>query len=63
MFKSWQIFVFSLIPLALVFGGVIIGSIYFDGGDSQPEVFPTPQGGATAAPVFSQQTVTIVFDA
>ena len=39
MFKSWQIFVFSLIPLALVFAGVIIGSM--DGIDAEPEVFPT----------------------
>jgi hypothetical protein len=39
-FKTWQIFVFSLIPLALVFAGVIGGS--FHGSDSNPEVFPTP---------------------
>jgi plastocyanin len=38
-FKTWQIFVFSLIPLALVFAGVIGGSIH--GSDSQREVFPT----------------------
>jgi plastocyanin len=41
VFKSWQVFVFSLIPLALVMTGVIVGSIHFDGGDSQREVFPT----------------------
>ena len=41
MFKSWQVFVFSLIPLALVLTGVIIGSVHFDGGDSEAEVFPT----------------------
>ena len=40
MIKTWQIFVFSLIPLALVFTGVIIGSIH--GVDSSEEVFPTP---------------------
>jgi hypothetical protein len=40
VFKSWQIFVFSLIPLALVFTGVIIGSIH--GVDSEPEEFPEP---------------------
>ena len=40
MFKSWQIFVFSLVPLALVFAGVIIGSMH--GVDSAQEVFPTP---------------------
>jgi hypothetical protein len=39
VFKTWQIFVFSLVPLALVFAGVIIGS--FHGSDSSPEVFPT----------------------
>ena len=44
MFKTWQIFLFSLVPLALVFAGVIIGSIH--GSDSDPEVFPT----AAAAP-------------
>ena len=40
MFKSWQVFVFSLVPLALVFAGVIIGSMH--GTDSSKEVFPTP---------------------
>ncbi len=49
MFKSWQVFVFSLIPLALVLTGVIIGSVHFDGGDSEAEVFPTP-GPQTNAP-------------
>ena len=39
MFKSWQIFVFSLVPLALVFAGVIIGSMF--GVDSELETFPT----------------------
>ena len=45
MFKTWQIFVFSLIPLALVFAGVFIGSIH--GSDSEREVFPTPAPAAT----------------
>ena len=53
MFKTWQIFVFSLVPLALVFSGVIIGSIHFAGEDSRKEVFPTPAprpaGSAPAA--------------
>jgi hypothetical protein len=40
VFKTWQIFVFSLVPLALVFIGVIGGSIH--GVDSAREVFPTP---------------------
>jgi plastocyanin len=39
LFKSWQIFVFSLVPLALVFAGVIIGSMH--GTDSELQVFPT----------------------
>ena len=39
MFKTWQIFVFSLVPLALVFAGVIIGSMH--GTDSELQVFPT----------------------
>ncbi len=42
MFKTWQVFVFSLVPLALVFAGVITGSVHFSGGDSQKEIFPTP---------------------
>jgi plastocyanin len=40
VFKSWQVFIFSLVPLALVFAGVIGGS--FHGSDSSLEVFPTP---------------------
>jgi plastocyanin len=59
VFKSWQIFVFSLVPLALVFTGVIIGSMH--GVDSAKEVFPTPPpsssssggssgGGSSSAP-------------
>jgi hypothetical protein len=40
MFKTWQIFIFSLVPLALVFIGVIGGS--FHGIDSDKEFFPTP---------------------
>ena len=39
MFKSWQIFVFALVPLSLVFAGVIIGSM--TGIDAEREVFPT----------------------
>jgi plastocyanin len=42
VFKSWQVFVFSLVPLALVLTGVIVGSIHFSGGDAQKEIFPTP---------------------
>jgi plastocyanin len=50
VFKSWQVFVFSLIPLALVLTGVIIGSIHFSGGDSQAEVFPTPRPNQSSGP-------------
>jgi len=46
VFKSWQVFVFSLVPLALVFAGVIIGSIH--GVDSEKEVFPTPPPSASS---------------
>lgn len=49
MFKSWQIFVFSLVPLALVFAGVIIGSVKFSGNDSTLEVFPTPAPRAASS--------------
>jgi plastocyanin len=52
LFKSWQIFVFSLVPLALVFAGVIIGSMH--GTDSELQVFPTaaprPENGGPPAP-------------
>ncbi len=44
--KSWQIFLFTLIPLALVFMGVVGGS--FDGIDSRLEEFPTRVPAATA---------------
>ena len=47
MFKSWQIFVFSLVPLALVFTGVIIGSLH--GVDSAKEVFPTPPPSSSSS--------------
>jgi plastocyanin len=47
VFKSWQIFVFSLVPLALVFAGVIIGSMH--GTDSKLEVFPTPPPSASSS--------------
>jgi hypothetical protein len=50
LFKSWQVFVFSLVFLAILFGGVIVGSM--PGSDSELEVFPTqapqPQNGAPA---------------
>jgi plastocyanin len=46
VFKLIQVFIFSLIPLALVFVGVIGAS--FHGSDSDPEVFPT--SAAPSAP-------------
>ena len=45
MFKAWQIFLFSLIPLAIVFAGVISGA--FRGVDSAREPTPTPVGGVS----------------
>ena len=50
MFKTWHVFVFSLIPLALVMTGVIVGSVHFSGGDSQAEVFPTAAPQANVPP-------------
>ena len=57
MFRSWQIFVFSLVPLALIFAGVIGGSMH--GTDSEKEKFPTPVATprSTAAP-----PIQLVFD-
>lgn len=53
MVKSWQIFAFSLIPLALVLAGVIIGSIYFEGGDSVKEDLSSPEPSSVIeAPAF-----------
>jgi Cupredoxin-like domain len=47
MFRMWQVFIFSLVPLALVFTGVIIASM--DGVDSEPEDVPT-QPAASGPP-------------
>jgi plastocyanin len=47
--KPWQVFIFSLVPLALVFAGVIYGSVH--GNDSIKEKFlPTPTAAATTPP-------------
>lgn len=46
MFKSWQVFIFSLVPLALVFTGVVIGSM--PGSDGRLEPTPTPGPPPTA---------------
>ena len=46
-FKTWQVFFFSLIPLALVFIGVVGGSM--DGSDSDKEIFPTPAPQPTSS--------------
>ena len=70
-FKPWQIFVFSLIPLALAFIGVIGGSIH--GADSDLEDFsqtaaPPPGSGGpqpTAVPGSTRLTIAaanLVFD-
>jgi hypothetical protein len=56
--KSWQIFVFTLIPLALVFAGVIAGSL--DGSDSEREVFPTPEPGSLAPLPASRQLLAVM---
>jgi plastocyanin len=74
VFKSWQVFVFSLVPLALVFAGVIIGSMH--GVDSDKEIFPTPppasssgggsggSGGSAPAPpgTLSLTAANLMFD-
>ena len=60
MFKWWQIILFSMVPLVLVFIGVIGGSIH--GSDSEPEVFPTaaPASLASTAPPPSAPAGTMV---
>ena len=59
VFKTWQIFVFSLIPLALVFIGVIGGSM--PGTDADREVFPTPAPAQTrVAPTPSAPGATVI---
>ena len=59
VFKTWQIFVFSLIPLALVFIGVIGGSMR--GVDAEREIFPTaaPQQ-VRVAPTPSAPNATVI---
>jgi plastocyanin len=52
VFKAWQVLLFSLIPMALVFMGVFVGSMH--GVDSEAEDFPTPapraSGGGPGGP-------------
>jgi plastocyanin len=70
VFSKWQIFIFSLVPLALVFTGVIIGSVH--GIDSEKEEFvaPPPAGSrpTPAAPsvpgatVLQIRAVNLLFD-
>jgi plastocyanin len=64
--KPWQIFVFSLVPLALVFAGVIGGSFW--GQDSSKEEFgqapqqpaaTQPPGGGGGAPAGGGTVLTI----
>jgi plastocyanin len=47
VFRTWQVFAFSLVPLALVLAGVVLGSVHFSDGDSQREVFPTQEPSAS----------------
>ncbi len=53
VFKKKHVLIFSLVPLALVFIGVIGGSIH--GSDSDREQFPTP-APASPTPRPSSQT-------
>jgi hypothetical protein len=46
--KAWQIFLFTMIPLALVFAGVIAAS--FHGSDSRLEEFNAPTPAPQASP-------------
>lgn len=48
MFRMWQVFIFSLVPLALVFIGVIGSS--FPGVDSEREELPTPPAASGGPP-------------
>ena len=48
MFKMKSIFIFSLVPLALVFAGVIIGSMR--GVDAEREPIPTPPPATNSGP-------------
>ena len=59
-FKSWHIFIFSLVPLALVFAGVIIGS--YRGVDSDQEIFPTaaPTAPASGTPAPGGENVLVI---
>jgi hypothetical protein len=59
VFRAKHIFLFSLVPLALVFAGVVIGSMR--GADSEPEVFPTAAPRTeTAAPTPSAPGETVI---
>ena len=60
MFTIKQVLLFSLVPLALVFAGVIIGSVR--GVDSNREIFPTAVGAANggAAPTPSAPGETVI---
>jgi len=45
VFRAWQVFIFSLVPLSLIFIGVIGGS--FHGKDSHKETFAPPPAAAS----------------
>ncbi len=50
MLKTWHIMLFSLIPLALVFAGVVAGSFYGVGAAREPTPTPAPATATSAAP-------------
>jgi plastocyanin len=60
VFTVKQVFLFALIPLALVFAGVVIGSM--NGVDSDLEVFPTsaPSTASSAPPTPSAPGETVL---
>jgi plastocyanin len=55
VFKPLQVFLFSLVPLALVFAGVIVGSMH--GTDSDLEILPTLAPTPTLGNVPADATV------
>ena len=60
MFKSWQVFVFSLVPLALVFAGVIIGAHHGVDSAKEPVATAAPPSATTTAPTPSAPGATVL---